>query len=280
MDFSTKAPLRGIAVIQIFGHFMSYISDDSLWIIRIMAIDILKLKFTKILLSVTLIFQFVLTAIEFYFFVCIFSFTDIVKYSPLFFGMIYVILYHHYLQNRKCFLFQAMLNIAAVLLCGEIALSALTDFKLWALDSAGYEILTEITTESMLYSYFIIGNTILSLIPLILFVVPVPNDEDVFFPLYIFDRWFPDYTVVLNLIYRSTFVILAYAMINGLNILVYTIEHIKFQVYLLVKHIDHITTVVEYTNCDDGFLLRNQHYQTEVEHRIKFCIKRHIEIIK
>jgi hypothetical protein len=61
MDFSTKAPLRGIAVIQIFGHFMSYISDDSLWIIRIMAIDILKLKFTKILLSVTLIFQFVLT---------------------------------------------------------------------------------------------------------------------------------------------------------------------------------------------------------------------------
>ncbi|CAH1378827.1 unnamed protein product, partial [Tenebrio molitor] len=26
-------------------------------------------------------------------------------------------------------------------------------------------------------------------------------------------------------------------------------------------------------------LLRNQHYQTEVEHRIKFCIKRHIEII-
>jgi hypothetical protein len=106
------------------------ISDDSLWIIRIMAIDILKLKFTKILLSVTLIFQFVLTAIEFYFFVCIFSFTDIVKYSPLFFGMIYVIFYRHYLQNRKCFLFQAMLNIAAVLLCSEIALSALTDFKL------------------------------------------------------------------------------------------------------------------------------------------------------
>jgi hypothetical protein len=129
-------------------------------------------------------------------------------------------------------------------LCSEIALSALTDFKLWPLDSAGYEILTEITTESMLYSYFIIGNSIVSLIPLILFVVPVRNDEDGFFALYIFDNWFPDYNVVLNWIYRSTFPVLTYAMICGPNILLYTTEQ----------------------------------NQTEVEHRIKFCIKRHIVI--
>jgi hypothetical protein len=98
----------------------------------------------------------------------------------------------------------------------------------------------------MLYSYFIIGNAIVSLIPLILFVVPVRNDEDGFFALYIFDNWFPDYNVVLNWIYRSTFPVLAYAMICGPNILLYTTEQ----------------------------------NQTEVEHRIKFCIKRHIEIIK
>jgi hypothetical protein len=173
MDFFTKGPLRGITIIiQIFAHFMHFmsnISDDSLWIIRIMAVDVLKLRLTKILLSFTLIFH------------CIFSFTDIVKYSPIFFGMIYVILHRDFLQNRNCFLFQAMLNIAALLFDSEIAFSALTDFKLWALDSAGYEILAEITTESILYSYFIIGNTILSLIPLILFVVRY--DEDGFFAL-------------------------------------------------------------------------------------------------
>jgi hypothetical protein len=259
---------------------MSIISDDSLWIIRIMMVDVLKLRLTKILLHFTLIFHLVFTAIQIYFVACVFSFTDIIKYSPIFFGIIYVILHRHYLQNRNCFLFQAMVNIAGLLLGSEIVFSALTDFKLWALDSAGYEILAEITTESMLYSYFIIGNAIVSLIPLILFVVPVRNDEDGFFALYIFDNWFPDYNVVLNWIYRSTFPVLAYAMICGPNILLYTTEHIKFQMYLVLKHIDHITTVVDYTNCDDGFLLRNQHYQTEVEHRIKFCIKRHIEVIK
>jgi hypothetical protein len=123
---------------------MSIISDDSLWIIRIMMVDVLKLRLTKILLHFTLIFHLVFTAIQIYFVACVFSFTIIIKYSPIFFGIIYVILHRHYLQNRNCFLLQAMVNIAGLLLGSEIALSALTDFKLWPLDSAGYEILQKL----------------------------------------------------------------------------------------------------------------------------------------
>ncbi|KAJ3616550.1 hypothetical protein MTP99_018904, partial [Tenebrio molitor] len=46
-----------------------------------------------------------------------------------------------------------------------------------------------------------------------------------------------------------------------------------------VTHLANLTNVVQYNSEDDSSLLKNEHYQMEVENRIKFCIKKHVDII-
>ncbi|KAH0818649.1 hypothetical protein GEV33_004142 [Tenebrio molitor] len=70
---------------------------------------------------------------------------------------------------------------------------------------------------------------------------------------------------------------MGFAIVTSAHMFLYITEQLKFQTYLLLKHVDNITSLEEY--CDDGLLIKNKHYQTAIERRIKFCIKRHIELI-
>ncbi|CAH1378625.1 unnamed protein product, partial [Tenebrio molitor] len=109
------------------------------------------------------------------------------------------------------------------------------------------------------------------------FIVPFPNDEEVYFAMYLFDRWFPSCAPILKWFYRLTILVVAFAIVNSAHMFLYITEQLKFQTYLLLKHVDNITSLEEY--CDDGLLIKNKHYQIAIERRIKFCIKRHIELI-
>jgi small basic protein len=160
----------------------------------------------------------------------------------------------------------------------ELVDNILKIFKPWATDSAGNETYAQIKTESRFFSFLVIVNLILTLIAAILFIVPVPNDEEVYFAMYLFDRWFPSCAPILKWFYRSTILVVAFAIVTSAHMFLYVAEQLKFQIYLLCKNIGNITSLVEY--CDDGFLVNNKHYQIAVESRIKFCIKRHIELIK
>jgi hypothetical protein len=151
-------------------------------------------------------------------------------------------------------------------------------FKLWPMDSAGNETLAQIKTESRFFSFLVIVNLILTLIAAILFIVPFSYDEEVYFAMYLFDRWFPSCAPILKWFYRLTILVVAFAIVNSAHMFLYITEQLKFQTYLLLKHVDNITSLEEY--CDDGLLIKNKHYQIAIERRIKFCIKRHIELIK
>jgi hypothetical protein len=96
--------------------------------------------------------------------------------------------------------------------------------------------------------------------------------------MYLFDRWFPSCAPILKWFYRLTILVVAFAIVNSAHMFLYITEQLKFQTYLLLKHVDNITSLEEY--CDDGLLIKNKHYQIAIERRIKFCIKRHIELIK
>jgi hypothetical protein len=75
---------------QINQIFIKHVSEDSLRIVRILSIDILKLRLVRIVLIATLIFQMAMTLIQIYF-CCVLTLMDFVKYSLMFFGMFYVI---------------------------------------------------------------------------------------------------------------------------------------------------------------------------------------------
>jgi hypothetical protein len=266
---------------QINQIFIKHVPEDSLWIVRILSNDILKLRFVRIVLTVTLIYQMALSLIQIYFFSCVLSLLDLVKYSPVFFGMFYVILEHNFKRNRIIFkIIQGMLSIVALLLDGDLPEATLQNTRPWSLDSAGKKTMAKIKTVSAFWTIFVIVNLGLALITVILFVLPVAHDEDVFFAVYFFDKYFIEYSSVLNWIYRSTFFIVAFTMVNCTHLFLYGIQQLIFQIYLLVTHAANMTNVVQYNSEDDSSLLKNEHYQMEVENRIKFCIKKHVELVR
>jgi hypothetical protein len=173
-----------------------------------------------------------------------------------------------------------MLSITTLLQDGDLAEVCLQSTKPWSLDSAGKETIAKIKTESAFWTVFVIVNLGLALIAAILFVLPVPHDEDVFFAVYFFDKYFFEYSSVLNWIYKTMFLIVAFSMVNCSHLFLYGVQQILFQLYLLVTDIAHLTNVVQYNSEDDSSLLKNEHYQMEVENRIKFCIKKHVELIR
>jgi hypothetical protein len=170
-----------------------------------------------------------------------------------------------------------MLSLVVLLNENKMVDNILKIFKLWPMDSAGNETLAKIKTESRFFSFLVIVNLILTLIAAILFIVPFPYDEEVYFAMYLFDRWFPSCAPILKWFYRLTLLVVGFAIVTSAHMFLYITEQLKFQTYLLLKHVDNITSLEEY--CDDGLLIKNKHYQTAIERRIKFCIKRHIELI-
>jgi hypothetical protein len=174
-----------------------------------------------------------------------------------------------------------MLSITTLLQDGDLAEVCIQITKPWSLDSAGKETMAKIKTESAFWTVFVILNLELALTAAILFVLPVTHDEDVFFAVYFFDKCFFEYASLLNWIYRSTFFIVAFMMVNCSHLFLYSICTTNDdQMYLLVTHIANLTNVVQYNSEDDSSLLKNEHYQLEVENRIKFCIKKHVELIR
>jgi hypothetical protein len=156
----------------------------------------------------------------------------------------------------------------------------LKNLKPWALDSGDKQTTAKIKTESVFWTSFVIVNLGMGLIAAALFVLPVRHDEDAFFALYLFDRYFSEYAYILNWLYRFTFFIVAFTMMNCSHLFLYIVEHVIFQTNLLLIHVANITNMAQYDSEDESSLFKNEHYQMEVENRIKFCIKRHVDLIR
>jgi hypothetical protein len=84
-----------------------------------------------------------------------------------------------------------MLNIIALLCDGDSVDRILLEFKPWALDSAGKELYQRIKKEAMSTSVIVIVNSLIALLTAVLFFLPAENDENLFFALCLFKRWFP-----------------------------------------------------------------------------------------
>jgi hypothetical protein len=173
-----------------------------------------------------------------------------------------------------------MLNIIALLCDGDSVDRILLEFKPWALDSAGKKISQRIKKEAISTSVIVIVNSLIALLAALLFFLPAENDKELFFALYLFKRWFPVYGFVLSWIYRSTFFVISYVLITSIHEFIYTVQHVKFQLYLLLFHLKNITDLTEYNSVSDHNLLINKHFQRIITQRLKFCVKRHAELLQ
>jgi hypothetical protein len=104
---------------QINHILIKHVSEDSLRIVRILSSDILKLRFVRIVFIAALIFQMAMTLIQIYFFCCVLSLLDFVKYSTVFFGMFYGI--HYPTSTRRHGNFAGVHTLLRILLSSNSA---------------------------------------------------------------------------------------------------------------------------------------------------------------
>ncbi|XP_064211080.1 uncharacterized protein LOC103314365 [Tribolium castaneum] len=246
MDFSEPAPFHA----------------DALWIVRLLAVDILNKPFVRFLMFTVLLFHVTVLLIQIYFICFVQTFGEFVKYSAIFCAMFYV-------------------NLSMITLLYEknMVKHILEKCKLWALNSIDDKIYQDIRREALFGTVFVITNLILVFVTTITFIIPAPLDRDVFFVVYFFESYLDQtWGKILTLVYRATFLLLGFIVVTCAHQLFYTIQQFKFQIYLLKEHVENITNI-EFFDEDDSLLLKNPSYQREVKRRVRFCIKRHIQIL-
>ena len=146
------------------------------------------------------------------------------------------------------------------------------DFDVWEIDSAGKKVETKIRQEVKYMTIYIVITFLTTVCGSILFAINLSHDLEWFFGLRFFKDYFPNQYTILAVLYKATFICIGYSMIVHAFQMIYYTQHLRYQIMLLNEHILNIG------NCGPNFneeeLFYNKEYQTTIETRLRFCIKR------
>lgn len=122
---------------------------------------------------------------------------------------------------------------------------------------------------------FIIISTITGVVSGIFHAIPLEDDEDIFYPLVIFEEIAPENLKnMLNWIYRISFLVMPVVMLAPFHITIFAINIIRTQLLLLLEVLKKINQGYDTSND----LFNNSEYQKEIKKRLKTCIIRHTEL--
>ena len=172
--------------------------------------------------------------------------------------------------------FQCLVNIATVLSTQELLSKlfiklAMSRFR--TLERLPLQITRRILFESKMVTLAEIGTLSVLLIYSASYFRLFGNEKFVY-GVVLFKRTFTKMADYFCLVYFSTLPILAYvAFING-GVIIYTLMHLRFYMFLINGHLEQI--FVDYDLIiDDYAKLKDQNYQEEVFEQLKNCIERH-----
>ncbi|XP_064213106.1 uncharacterized protein LOC107397920 isoform X3 [Tribolium castaneum] len=175
--------------------------------------------------------------------------------------------------------FYPMLAILTVILKGKIIENLADEIKIWAIENASKNLQSEINLKIKIITTFVIVNTLIAVTGGFLYMHPLPEDVHLFFALRLIRDYFPNHYTSLEFFYRMSFPIFAYLMTTHANQFLYYTQHINFQIKMFREvclEVKAWKTVSPFEN----HLFYNKKYQTEIEQRLKFCIKRSQEFVK
>ncbi|KAJ3634268.1 hypothetical protein MTP99_011165 [Tenebrio molitor] len=236
------------------------LNDDVLWVVRILGGKIFQCGVVKFVIKLTLsLYSFLLLA-QTYFFVFAPDADQLIQYGPLFFQMCY-----------------ATLGMFVVLLRNRMIEDVMEVIDLWDVKSAGEEVESKIKRESKAINIFVVVNTTVMLVWASANVFSVDDDDQVFFTNCLMQKWFFGHSKCLIVLIKLTFFVAAPCMtVHGYQI-IYTLQHVKFQMYMFNKYVEELTK--GFTTCECK-LLFDEVYQNEVNFRLKFLIKRHCDFLR
>jgi hypothetical protein len=168
---------------------------------------------------------------------------------------------------------QPMLGIFTLLVKNRMINDISSQTTQWDISCAGEKIRSKIIKESRFINIVTIVNVSFSVVAMLSFIYPNPNDYFVLFTHRILWDWFPEHHLFVEVVFRPTyFAIFVVTTAHALQV-VYCTQRGRFQLYLLNKYIDEIS---EYDELEEN-LMYDECYQEEISFRLKFCISRQNE---
>ncbi|KAJ3620097.1 hypothetical protein MTP99_004089 [Tenebrio molitor] len=146
---------------------------------------------------------------------------------------------------------------------------------LWEIDSAGEETKQRITRESRRINMFVVINTIMGVTWATTLVVS-HNPTETVFVRDIFHLLFPSQAKFLIVFFNLMFYLAVLATMAHPYQVIYTTQHVKFQIYMCKTFIQKMT---DQTDLEEN-LIYDGDYQESTESRLKFLINRHCDFIR
>ncbi|XP_063914610.1 uncharacterized protein LOC135131026 isoform X2 [Zophobas morio] len=232
---------------------------DTLKTLYLMTFGVMRLRFVKFVLISIFLFHSSIGVVQVIDLLSTFDGKQLLQYGPCF------------LISCSC-----LVNIATVLSTQELLSKlfiklAMSRFR--TLERLPLQITRRILFESKMVTLAEIGTLSVLLIYSASYFRLFGNEKFVY-GVVLFKRTFTKMADYFCLVYFSTLPILAYvAFING-GVIIYTLMHLRFYMFLINGHLEQI--FVDYDLIiDDYAKLKDQNYQEEVFEQLKNCIERH-----
>ncbi|RZB40427.1 hypothetical protein BDFB_006815, partial [Asbolus verrucosus] len=233
------------------------IQNDVLDIYRKISIVAFQNNILKIMLYCIFSALTALEIMQTYMFLNKFEGVYFIRYAPLYVGMSYI-----------------LLCTATTPYSTNVVDNIFKKIPVWKVDCADDETKEKIKKEAKFLNGFIIFFVILASIIAILHMIPDPDDKNILYPFALFAE-IPEWENTLGWCFRSTFPFLGLLMLTPYCQVIYCCSHIKFQMYLFIYYVKNIDKCFE--EIDGDKLFYTEDYQKEIEKRLLFCIKHHIE---
>ncbi|CAH1380429.1 unnamed protein product, partial [Tenebrio molitor] len=197
--------------------------EDHLKLVRVLGSDIFQTRIGKFLLKLTFIFYLALLVAQLYFFFLAASTTNLIDHAPLFLQMCY-----------------AEFAITILLSRNQLVEQIMEVIDLWEIDSAGEETQQRITREYRRINIFVAVNTILSVTWATTLVVS-HNPTETVFVRHILHLLFPRQANFLLVFFNLTLYLAVFVMMAHAYEMIYTTQHVKFQMYMCKAFIQAMT---------------------------------------
>jgi hypothetical protein len=171
-----------------------------------------------------------------------------------------------------------LVAISSNLKFSVVLATRLDKFQIWEVSCCGLVVENRIKREVFWLNCVLVVNTIIAMYSVITHMIPLEDDKELFFPLAIFEEFFPRWEKWLSALYRAGFLLMPAAMQTTCYVITYIGSQMRFQFYILIHFLENINS--DYNTTNPERLILDPQCQEEIKKRIIFCIKRHTHIFR
>ncbi|XP_044268544.1 uncharacterized protein LOC123013813 isoform X2 [Tribolium madens] len=235
--------------------------DDYFKILKFMASGVFQSKVVKSILICVFLTHTVISLLTIYYVLYVIETKLFINYASVFFAEFY-----------------PMLAIVTLIFKSKMMENLKNEIKMWSIDNASEDLQSEIKLKIKITTRFVIINSLIAVIAGFLYVQQLSDDVNLFFAYRFIRDNFPHHNKTLEFLYRMTYPIISYLMTVHAYQCIYFTQHVNYQLKMFKEVITELTKCETFSSFENR-LIFDKKYQTEIERKLKFCIRRSQEFI-